>query len=117
MAFFTYILASGRNGTLYVGSTDDLLKRVGEHKDRTFGGFTAKHGVDRLVWFELHDTREAAFRRERQIKKWLRVWKLEMIEKTNPGWRDLFDETRLGGLLDAKDWVPASAGMNGEENG
>ncbi len=116
MAFFTYILASGRNGTLYVGSTDDLLKRVSEHKNKTFRGFTAKYGIDQLVWFEVHETREAAFRRERQIKKWLRVWKLEMVEKTNPGWRDLYEETRLGDLLDAKDWVPASAGMNGEEN-
>jgi putative endonuclease len=116
VAFFTYIVASGRNGTIYTGSTDDLIGRVFQHKDKTFAGFTAKHGVDRLVWYEVHDSREGAFRRERQIKKWNRLWKLELIEKTNPGWDDLHDRLRLGDLVDVKDWVPASAGMSGKEN-
>ncbi len=69
MAFYTFIVASGRNGTIYTGSTDDLVSRIIQHKDKTFKGFTAKHGVARLVWYEVHDSREAAFRRERQIKK------------------------------------------------
>ena len=90
MAFYTYIVASRRNGTLYTGSTDDLGKRVAEHRDKVRPGFTAKYGVAILVWFEVHETRDAAFRRERQIKEWKRNWKLEMIERGNPGWDDLF---------------------------
>jgi putative endonuclease len=84
VAFYTYILASGRNGTLYVGSTDDLVRRVWEHKDRVRQGFTARYGVTTLVWYEPHDTREGAFRRERRIKEWKRAWKLQMIERRNP---------------------------------
>ena len=113
MAFFTYIVASRRNRTLYTGSTDDLLQRVAQHRNKTFAGFTARYDVHMLVWFEGHDTREGAFRRERQIKKWNRSWKLRLIEEQNPDWRDLFDPVRLGGLKDAKDWVPAFAGMSG----
>ena len=91
LAFYTYILASQRNGTLYAGSTDSLTRRVWEHKEGAVPGFTAEHGVKMLVWYEVHDTRSGAFRRERQIKKWNRLWKLEMIEKANPGWRDLYE--------------------------
>ncbi|MDZ4363187.1 GIY-YIG nuclease family protein [Brevundimonas sp.] len=91
MAFFTYIVASRRNGTIYTGSTDDLAKRTGEHRDKIRQGFTAKYGVSILVWYEVHETRAAAFKRERQIKEWKRVWKLELIEKANPTWDDLFD--------------------------
>ncbi|MNT28011.1 GIY-YIG nuclease superfamily protein [compost metagenome] len=89
MYFYTYILAGRRNGVLYTGSTDDLLKRVVEHREKLRGGFTAKHGVSRLVWFECHGTRDEAFRRERQIKEWRRAWKLDLIERMNPGWDDL----------------------------
>ena len=89
--FYVYILASKRNGTLYTGSTDDLGKRVWEHKEKIIKGFTSKYGVDRLVWFEPHDTREDAFARERQIKEWKRAWKLELIEKENPEWDDLYE--------------------------
>ena len=92
MAFYTYLLASGRNGTLYIGSTDDLAHRVYEHKEKARPGFTAKYGVDLLVWFEVHDTREAAFLRERQLKKWRRSWKVDLIEDTNPTSRDLNGE-------------------------
>jgi len=95
MAFYVYILASRRNGTLYVGMTDDLAKRVWMHKNGVLPGFTKEHGVKILVWFEAHQTRESAFRRERHIKKWNRVWKLEMIEKENPTWRDLYEEIML----------------------
>ena len=91
MASFTYIVASRRNGTLYTGSTDDLAKRTAEHRDKVRRGFASKHGVTLLVWYEWHDTRDAAFRRERQIKEWKRAWKLELIERTNPGWNDLFE--------------------------
>ena len=93
MAFFTYIVASKRNGTLYAGMTDDLGNRIWEHKEHLRAGFTARYGVHMLVWYEAHETREAAFLRERRIKKWNRAWKLALIERMNPGWRDLF-ETR-----------------------
>ena len=92
MAFFVYILASKRNGTLYVGMTDDLVKRIWQHRNGLIAGFTKRYGVKFLVWYELHESRESAFARERQIKKWNRVWKLEMIERTNPTWTDLWDE-------------------------
>ena len=92
--FFVYMMASGRNGTLYIGMTDDLVNRVVQHKSKTFKGFTAKYGVDELVWYETHDTREGAFTRERQMKEWKRAWKIELIEKMNPAWADLFDELR-----------------------
>jgi putative endonuclease len=75
-----------------VGSTDSIIVRTSQHKQKLIEGFTAQYGVDRLVWFEVHETRDAAFKRERQIKKWNRAWKLELIEKNNPEWRDLFDD-------------------------
>ncbi len=89
--FFVYILTSKRNGTLYTGSTDDLMGRVWEHKNKVFKGFTSKYGVDQLVWYEPHDTRDGAFTRERQIKEWKRPWKLELIESMNPDWNDLYE--------------------------
>ena len=91
MAFYVYMLASGRNGTLYTGSTDDLEQRIWEHKEKVYKGFTARYGVDRLVWYEVHDSRESAFIRERQIKNWKRAWKLKRIEAMNPDWEDLYE--------------------------
>ncbi len=93
MSFFVYIAASRRNGTLYTGMTDDLARRAWEHRTGVGPGFTKKYGVKLLVWYEVHETRESAFQRERQIKKWNRAWKLEAIERSNPGWRDLAEET------------------------
>ena len=87
--FYTDILASRRNGTLYTGMTDDLVRRMVEHKAKTFRGFTAKYEVALLVWFEDHPDRDSAFRRERQIKEWRRLWKIGLIELMNPNWRDL----------------------------
>ena len=89
--FYVYILASQRNGTLYTGSTDNLANRVWQHKNKTIPGFTSKYGVDTLVWFEAYDRREDAFARERRIKEWKRAWKLNLIEKTNPDWADLYE--------------------------
>ena len=94
MAFFVYILASGRNGTLYVGMTDNLVGRIWQHKEKVRPGFTAKYGVDQLVWWEAGASREGAFLRERQIKTWNRAWKIELIERSNPGWRDLYEDLR-----------------------
>ena len=95
MAFYVYILANQRNGTLYVGMTDDLVKRIWMHKNEVLPGFTKDYGVKKLVWFEAHESRESAFQRERQIKKWNRVWKLELIERSNPIWRDLYEEIAI----------------------
>jgi putative endonuclease len=78
------------HGTLYIGWTSDLVRRVWEHKVRAVPGFNAKYGVDRLVWFERHDTLEAAMLREKRIKSWKRAWKIELIEKDNPHWTDLY---------------------------
>ena len=89
MYFYTYSLAGGRNCVLYTGSTDVLLKRIVEHREKVRGGFTAKYEVSRLVWYVHHGTRDEAFRRERQIKEWRRAWKLDLIERMNPGWDDL----------------------------
>jgi putative endonuclease len=87
---FVYLLASKPFGTLYVGSTGDLIRRVGEHKIKAIPGFTAKYGVDRLVWFEIHESLAAAAQRERRIKGWKRAWKIELIESDNPHWIDLY---------------------------
>ncbi len=86
-----YLLASKRNGTLYVGVTSDLIKRVWEHKNHVANGFTKRYGVDRLVWYEVHETMESAIGREKALKEWQRAWKLELIEKFNPDWKDLYD--------------------------
>jgi putative endonuclease len=92
MLFYVYILASGRNGTLYIGMTDHLARRVWEHKIGAVPSFTRKYGVKMLVWYEPHESRASAFQRERQIKKWNRAWKLELIERMNPQWRDLYQD-------------------------
>jgi putative endonuclease len=89
MAFFVYIVASKRNGTLYIGMTDDLLKRAWQHREGIIPGFTRDYGVKSLVWYETHETRESAIISERRMKKWNRAWKLELIERANPDWRNL----------------------------
>jgi putative endonuclease len=86
-----YILASGRNGTLYIGVTSDLQKRIWEHKNDLIEGFTKRYSVHRLVYYELHDEMVSAITREKQIKKWKRDWKLNLIEGQNPDWNDLWE--------------------------
>ena len=98
MTFWVYILASQRNGTLYVGHTDDLAHRIWQHRESQTPGFTSKYGVTMLVWMEPHRTREDAKLRERQLKKWNRAWKLRLIEEFNPDWKDLY--------LDMGNWNP-----------
>ena len=88
--FNVYLLANKPYGTLYVGVTSELARRVWEHKIKAVPGFTAQYGVDRLVWFEVHDSAEAAMRREKQIKGWKRDWKINLIERDNPRWIDLY---------------------------
>jgi putative endonuclease len=87
-----YILASKRNGTLYVGFTGDLVTRIYAHKNDIVAGFTRKYGAHLLVYYEKGGDREGTLQREKQIKKWNRKWKLELIESTNPGWRDLYED-------------------------
>ena len=87
-----YLLASRRNGTIYTGATSNLLQRIAQHRAGTFPGFTRKHGVKLLVWFEPHATMESAIMREKRIKKWERPWKLELIEAENPDRRDLAED-------------------------
>ena len=87
-----YILASQRNGTLYIGVTSDLPGRMYEHREGLVPGFTRRFGVTHLVWYENHSRIEDAIQREKNLKRWLRKWKLELIEKSNPEWRDLYEE-------------------------
>lgn len=87
-----YIVTNQRNGTLYVGVTSNLIKRIWEHKTKVVKGFTRKYGLDRLVWYELHETMESAIQREKAIKNWKREWKLKAIEEMNPNWRDLNED-------------------------
>src|SRR5260221_11353985 len=87
-----YMLASRRNGTLYVGMTTNLIKRVWEHKNDLVDSFTKRYGVHHLVWFELHERLEIALAREKALKAWQRAWKVALIERTNPTWHDLYAE-------------------------
>ena len=90
--YFVYILASSPGGTLYIGVTNDLLRRVREHKDGTGAEFTSKHGVNRLVYYETTTDIEAAILREKQLKKWNREWKIDLITSMNPTWKDLYED-------------------------
>jgi putative endonuclease len=88
--FYVYILANKIGGTLYIGVTNDLIRRVAQHRQRSMDGFTKKYEVDRLVYFELFDDAENAIRREKRLKKWNRAWKIRLIEESNPNWDDLY---------------------------
>jgi putative endonuclease len=88
--YYVYILASGLGGTLYVGITNNLLKRIYEHREGGGSEFTRKYGVHRLMFFEVHEEVEHAIKREKQIKRWKRVWKINLIEGCNPDWEDLY---------------------------
>ncbi len=89
--YYVYILSSSRNGTLYIGVTSNLVKRVYEHKQGLVEGFTSKYVINDLVWYEMHESVESAIIREKQIKTWKRSWKLKMIEKENFNWTDLYE--------------------------
>jgi putative endonuclease len=88
--YFVYILASRRNGTLYVGVTNDVMNRTRQHKEKLIEGFTKKHGVHILVWFEMHGDIREAIAREKRLKRWNRAWKIKLIEENNSGWNDLY---------------------------
>ena len=92
MQYYVYILASNKNGTIYIGVTSNLVKRIYEHKNELAEGFTKQYSVHNLVYFEITESVESAIAREKQLKKWNRAWKIRLIEKTNPEWRDLYME-------------------------
>lgn len=100
--FAVYILTNKRNGTLYTGHTDDIDRRMWEHRTGAVRGFASKYGCTRCVWLEFHDTRDSAFTRERRIKAWKRAWKLKLIEAENPEWTDVYDAM--------VNWVPPASG-------
>lgn len=89
--FFVYMMASQKIGTIYIGVTSDLKKRVWEHKNKIADGFTKEYEVDRLVWYEPHESAEAAITKEKQMKEWKRDWKIKRVEEINPNWNDLYD--------------------------
>jgi len=90
--FYVYLLASRKQGTLYLGVTKDLIRRTYQHKEKLLPGFTSQYDIRRLVWFEIYDDPTTAIEREKQIKKWRRAWKVDLIEKENPEWKDLYPE-------------------------
>jgi putative endonuclease len=91
-SYYVYILASHRNGTLYIGVTDNLVRRVWEHKNKLVPGFTHRYEIHHLVYYELHQNPESAITREKQLKRWSRLWKLRIIEEMNPEWKDLYKD-------------------------
>ena len=91
MAGYVYIVTNQKNGTLYIGVTSDLERRVYEHREGLTPGFSSQHSCGRLVWYEEHDSIGTAIRREKSLKRWYRQWKVELIEAMNPGWEDLFE--------------------------
>ncbi|MGO4355660.1 GIY-YIG nuclease family protein [Rhizobium sp. RAF36] len=92
MSGYVYIMASRKNGTLYIGVTSDLERRVYEHRKGLTKGFTSQYGCTRLVWYEEHLSISTAIQREKSLKRWYRAWKITLIEQLNPGWRDLYEE-------------------------
>ncbi|HBO84030.1 MAG: endonuclease [Deltaproteobacteria bacterium GWC2_42_11] len=94
--YYVYILASQRNGTLYIGITSDLIKRVWEHKNKFVDGFTKEYNVNKLIYYEQHNDPESAIKREKRLKKYNRKWKLNLIEGVNPDWKDLYEEITTG---------------------
>jgi putative endonuclease len=97
-----YLLASSFHGTLYTGVTSRLLGRTWQHREGVTRGFTKRYGVKRLVWFEVHETMESAIRREKSIKHWRRQWKIELVERENPTWRDLAEDFGFDSLIKKK---------------
>jgi len=91
LAYYVYLLASGEHGTLYLGVTNNLVRRTYEHRTKAVPGFTSRYGVNRLVWFESYGDPVSAITREKEIKKWRRDWKIALIERDNPDWRDLYE--------------------------
>ncbi|MBH5402087.1 GIY-YIG nuclease family protein [Bradyrhizobium sp. CNPSo 4010] len=92
MAYYVYLLASKKYGTLYIGVTNDIVRRIYEHKSKIAAGFSKRYSVDRLIWFEIYDDPVTAIAREKELKKWRREWKIRLIEEKNPQWIDLYPQ-------------------------
>ena len=92
MAYYVYLLASKKYGTLYIGVTNDIVRRIHEHKSKAVAGFSKRYSVDRLVWLEIYDDPLTAIAREKELKKWRREWKVRLIEEKNPQWIDLYPQ-------------------------
>lgn len=107
-----YLLASGFHGTLYTGVSSNLVGRVWQHREEVTKGFTARYGIKRLVWFEVHEDMASAIRREKSIKRWQRQWKMELIEAENPTWRDLAEDFGFESLIKIR-WIPAQGRDDG----
>jgi len=90
MAYYVYLLASGKHGTLYIGVTNDLIRRGYEHRSKAVDGFTRRYGIDKIVWYEVYEYVLTAIARENELKKWRRDWKIRLIEEQNPNWMDLY---------------------------
>jgi len=105
MAYYVYLLASGKYGTLYLGVTNDIIRRIYEHKSKAVAGFTRRYSIDKLVWFEIYDDVLTAIAREKELKKWRRDWKIRLIEESNPQWIDLYPGIAPR-ILDK--WIPGS---------
>ena len=90
MAYYVYLLASKKHGTLYLGVTNDIVRRAYEHRAKAVDGFTKRYDVDKLVWFEIYDDIANAITREKELKKWRRDWKIRLVEEENPNWTDLY---------------------------
>jgi putative endonuclease len=91
MNYYVYMVASRRDGAIYIGVTNDIVRRIYEHRTKAVPGFTAKYNITRLVWFEIYDDPTSAISREKELKKWKRSWKVQLIEAQNPKWEDLYD--------------------------
>jgi len=96
MAYYVYLLANNKYGTLYLGVTNDVVRRVHEHKGKAVAGFTKRYSIDKLVWFEIYDDAATAITREKELKKWRREWKIRLIEESNPQWTDLYPGIAAG---------------------
>jgi putative endonuclease len=96
MAYYVYLLASGKYGTLYLGVTNNIVRRIYEHKSKAVTGFTRRYSIDKLVWFEIYNDALTAIAREKELKKWRRDWKIRLIEESNPQWIDLYPEIAAG---------------------
>ena len=104
--FYVYITSNRKRGAIYTGQCSDLLQRIYEHKWKRYDGHTAKYSIDRLMWFEIHETRASAFKRERQIKEWKRAWRLALFEVDNPNWDDLYHGLNEAVLCDPARMYP-----------
>jgi putative endonuclease len=91
MSYYVYILASRKDGAIYVGITNDIARRIYEHRIKAVRGFTSKYNITRLVWFEIYDDPISAISREKELKKWKRAWKVQLVEAQNPQWNDLYE--------------------------